>query len=338
MTRQSSSERHREEEEAIAWCVRLNSGDAEEADWKQFTLWLEVDRGRRDAFDRAESLWRDLDDPALKTASLRGQPGPGPRRPSVARRGGALQNWWAVIPAGAAAAAAWLFLVGPPQRPASHRTVFETATGERRTVRLADGTRVGLNARSRIEVDLSGSVRSVSLTPGSEAAFDVQHDAARPFVVAVGDSLVRVVGTEFVIDRQGGELSVSVRRGVVQVEPTGRPSHRAPARLVRGQQLVHLEGSEISRVRSVAPDDAFGWTAGRLVYRDALLGTVAADLNRYLSVPIKVDASAASLRLTGVMMVDNEGAVVRRLQAFLPVVAERTPDAILLRARARSQP
>jgi transmembrane sensor len=71
-----------------------------------------------------------------------------------------------------------------------------------------------------------------------------------------------------------------------------------------------------------------------LVYSDAPLDAVVEDLNQYFAVPIRVkDHKAGQLRFSGVLVLDSEGAVVDRLQAFMPVAAVRSNGVIWISAR-----
>ena len=83
-----------------------------------------------------------------------------------------------------------------------------------------------------------------------------------------------------------------------------------------------------------APDKAFAWTEGQLIYEAAPLSRVAADLSRSLGTPVRVaDPATGALRFTGVIALDDRDAVLKRLEAFAPVRAERTGDGVVLRAR-----
>lgn len=88
-------------------------------------------------------------------------------------------------------------------------SVYSTRPGEVRELTLADGSHVTLNGGSRLETRLTGYRRHVALKSG-EAYFDVAHDAARPFFVALSGGQVRVLGTEFNLSYlpQGVELDV----------------------------------------------------------------------------------------------------------------------------------
>ena len=74
---------------------------------------------------------------------------------------------------------------------------YRTAPGETRSITLADGSHIRLDAASTMSVRLSPFVRRGCDLGDAEAAFDVAKDTRRPFEVAVGDQRVRVLGTEF---------------------------------------------------------------------------------------------------------------------------------------------
>jgi transmembrane sensor len=166
----------------------------------------------------------------------------------------------------------------------------------------------------------------------AEAVFDVAHDARRPFLIAVGDRQVRVVGTEFNLRHRDDVVDLTVRRGTVEVRPTDAPQ-ASPTRVTVGQELTHVEGGG-QVLKASDPQAAFAWINGQLIYRDRPLSDVAADLSRRFATPVRTaDARTAALRFTGVLVTDNEADVLRRLEAFAPVRAERTPGGIVLHRR-----
>jgi transmembrane sensor len=98
-----------------------------------------------------------------------------------------------------------------------HRSpTYSTEIGEQRSVTLADGSTVNLNARSRIRIRFSEKERNVELMEG-QALFDVAKDKARPFVVRTDGTLVRAVGTQFDVNRKMSGTTVTVVEGRVAV-------------------------------------------------------------------------------------------------------------------------
>jgi transmembrane sensor len=93
---------------------------------------------------------------------------------------------------------------------------YSTDIGERRSLTLADGSTVDLNARSSIRIEFSNAERRVELLQG-QALFQVAKDKHRPFIVRTADTSVRAVGTQFDVYRKSSGTTVTVLEGVVAV-------------------------------------------------------------------------------------------------------------------------
>jgi transmembrane sensor len=328
-------------DDAIAWLLRLNAPEATEADWLALQAWLEADPDHRDAYARAEAVSHELTAAAGDLLRALDAPAAQPRRAVPVRRDAGRARrplrpaaWRAIGGLAAAAVAVAVFVALRPEAPAPTQ-VYQTAKGQNRLLALADGSQVHLNSGSRISVRLDRKGRHVELTEG-EAAFDVAHDPARPFLIAAGERDIRVVGTEFDVLRHQGRLRVTVRRGLVSVQSPQDGARVQPVLLKAGDELDHRPGARLWTLRRVDPDAAFAWRNGDLVYRDQPLDEVVGDLNRYFATPVRVEGPAAALRFSGVLRIDRQDEVVRRLQAFLPVAAERGAGGVTLRMKAES--
>ena len=302
--------------EAAQWVVRLNAPDLSEAEALAFDAWLEAP-GNAAAFDAALATWREFGAQAQAVREgLRARPA----RPRFVWIGAGLGV--------AAAAALAVAVVLPSLRPAQP-TSYATAAGERRTVTLADGSRLDLNGATRLTVVLRRGERDVRMD-GGEAIFDVAPDKARPFVIAAGDRTVRVVGTQFDVRRRDGRLAVTVTRGLVEVAPAAGLSGQA-VRLHPGQRLEHLEGAPGVALSLAGPDQALGWRKGRLVYRGQPLSEVVADLNAQFARPVTVhDPVLAATPISGVLILDDEDAVVRRLALLVSARTVRSAKGVAL--------
>jgi transmembrane sensor len=94
--------------------------------------------------------------------------------------------------------------------------LYSTDVGERRSLTLADGSTVDLNARSSIRVEFTKTERHVELL-GGQALFQVAKDSARPFIVRSAEATVRAVGTQFDVNRKPSGTTVTVLEGRVAV-------------------------------------------------------------------------------------------------------------------------
>ncbi|MBI3676199.1 MAG: FecR domain-containing protein [Proteobacteria bacterium] len=309
-------------DEAAGWFVRINSDSASEADWAAFTAWLEADSTHRLAFDRVEDLDRELDalaaKPEEKVVAFNRRSGPA----KITVRGP--QAW--IAGAGLLAAAALVAIFVMPRAPQA--VTLATGTGETKSVDLADGTHIDINTKSKIILDHGVAGRHVILV-GGEALFHVAKDPTRPFVVAVGDRAVRVVGTVFNVLRNEGAITVVVAQGKVAVSPLKRHSGARVQQtefLTPGEGLVYDESNETLTRERVDPTHTLAWRDGYLVYDNAPLASVASDLNRYFSHRVAAEGKAERLRFSGVLKMDNEDAVLNRLTKLLPIGTSRNPD------------
>jgi transmembrane sensor len=146
---------------------------------------------------------------------------------------------------------------------------------------------------------------------------------------------VRDLGTEFDVLRDAGSLRVTVRSGLVEVDPVAGAAGQAVT-LHPGRQFDHREGTVASVVSTVAADDAFGWRNGQLIYRDRPLVEVVADLNRYFPDRVRVEGPAQNLHFSGVLAIASESDMLDRLSALVPVSANRKDAVIVLQERVKT--
>jgi transmembrane sensor len=316
---------------AADWLVRLQAPDVDETQALEFDAWLSAHPANAAAYDAALSVLLEIE--AARAAIARELSAPPARQPlSAAQRRG-----WLV--AGGLAVAATVALAVMPfgaLAPAATQT-FITGKGEHRTVRLADGSTIEMNAGSRLSVTLGAHDRRVVL-PEGEALFDVAADKTRPFMIAAGDRTVRVVGTRFDVRHRGADLAVTVERGVVEVRPNGDLGGRA-WRLHPGQRLDTAQGVAAVQLSAADPAQVESWRTGRLIYRDQPLGDVVADLNQQFAKPIVLEDSAlAQTRVSGVLVLDDQTAVIRRLALLAPIKALPSGQAIVLRSDPAAKP
>jgi transmembrane sensor len=241
-------------EEASEWFVDFRVGDVDAAARERFDEWLRRSPEHIRAYMEIAKTYVEL--PALK---ISGAPelealigyarsegnvvrldhaGTGrTREPNSAdeelsrREGQENLAWraWPIRRRYLAVAAALIFAIGAAAWWQSARfPTYATDIGERRSITLADGSTVDLNARSRLRIEFSSSERRVELIEG-QALFQVSKDKNRPFVVSSGDATVRAVGTQFDVYRKATGTTVTVLEGRVAVYSNAHIDPPVPA-------------------------------------------------------------------------------------------------------------
>jgi len=213
-------------------------------------------------------------------------------------------------------------------------TIYTSTKGQIRKIALSDKSVLRLNGASSVRMVFEDSGRRAALGD-AEAAFLISQDARRPFLISVGDREVRMDGGELNILRQtsagSGSAVLTVRHGQARLYPLGQP--QAPGvTLGAGQQAAWTDGQAQPTVRAVNAANAFAWETHQLAYDKAPLGEVIADLNRYVVRPIRLaDPELARLPFTGVLTLEGEDAMLRKLEKVLPLQHEAQAAQIIMR-------
>lgn len=206
------------DEAAAAWVSRRDAGlsAAEEAD---FQSWLRADPRHEAALNRYATAWATLDGPVQAGAAdellqkLKDL-NAGCRRRRVLFAAAVAAILFASV-------SMWKFPAGRIAGSAVQTPTARIVSPSRQI--LPDGTIVELRDGAEIQSDFGSAVRRVELRRG-DAHFQVQKDAARPFVVHVGGIEVRAVGTAFAVQLRHETVEVLVTEGRVAVD---KPPHPA---------------------------------------------------------------------------------------------------------------
>jgi transmembrane sensor len=200
-----------------------------------------------------------------------------------------------------------------------------TAPGQRATVRLVDGTRVLLNVDSKLRFTTGFAADQREVYLEGEAFFTVSRDEARPFLVRTGDAIVQVLGTEFDVRAYPGEdeVRVLVTEGLVSVRP--REAAVLDTVVLRAGHQGRVARGRLGVIRSHS-DAAFdlAWMDGRLVFRDAPIQEVAAELSRWyrLNVELAVPPERVD-RLNASFGDEPLGEILNSIAATLSLKYER---------------
>ncbi|MDR2413866.1 MAG: FecR domain-containing protein [Odoribacteraceae bacterium] len=153
-----------------------------------------------------------------------------------------------------------------------------TPTGMEFPLTLSDGTRVYLNAESRLRfpVHFPGDTREVELE--GEAFFEVTPDAARPFTVRSGGIATRVLGTSFNTRAYGNERLVVTTLVEGRVELLGKQGRWE---ITAGEQGCYVKATGACEVRRVDADLYTAWRSGKFIFRNERLEDILSYLSRW---------------------------------------------------------
>lgn len=270
-------------------------------------------RGLATRFDRLDGVEREA---LTVAATRRGRPG---HRSAIA----VLAMLFLLVGGG------WLMAL-PLMAPLfpDHRT----DAGQRRNVALADGSELVLDGNSAVDVDLSATVRRITLFRGQVQA-TVTVDATHPFIVATADGTATALGTAYIVRKQAEGTRVTVVESRVRVCANAQAARCLD--LVAGQRAL-ITPTGIQRLSDVDPRAATGWVRGWVEADDMPLTELLSELNRQRQRPIRFDpASLAGRRVTGSFPLDDTDRAVQALAAATGLRLNRAPDGDMVLSTSR---
>ncbi|MBV4548436.1 FecR domain-containing protein [Pseudomonas triticicola] len=288
-------------ETAASWYVQFQSQPPSPAEQKAWQLWIDSDPAHLAAWNQMEQLQRHLGTlpQDLKRRALNS----GQQRRQVLKL--------LLLAAGTG------FVGWNVQRHTSLGNVwadYKTAVGQRRTISLADGSRIQLNTDSAIDVSFDAAQRLIQLRAGEILVQTGKLGDQRPFYVQTRDGRIQALGTRFSVH----QMPNSTRVGVMEDRVSVQPAQASTAALI----LNAGEGADFdSRHIGLRPFQAseVAWINGQLIVLDARLGDVIAELGRYRSGVLHCDRRARDLRVSGTFRLDSTDAVLANLKASLPI-------------------
>ncbi len=173
---------------------------------------------------------------------------------------------------------------------------LEVPRGGECMIKLDDGTKVWVNAETKLKYPVAfvGDRREVVLE--GEAFFDVAKNE-KPFIVETSFGDVRVLGTAFGISAYASESEsyTTLVRGKVSVEREGGE----PVVILPGEQVVTSKDGKMIK-QQVDVEEFVGWKDGIYVFKEKSLGEIMKTLERWYNISVDFqDKSLVDLPFTG---------------------------------------
>ena len=278
---------------AVEWAVLLRSGEMSADEQRDFDRWMSDSDRNRAAWQRLQVVLT----PFARTAAHSAQAA----REALVLTSGArrklLRNGIGVV-ATLGGAGMTGYLVLQRRSNAQFAANFQTVTGERRNIVLADQTHLFIDAKSAVQVR-AGVARQVLLRSGKLYA-DVAPDRHGTFFsIETSDGWVRTAEAALEVASATGGTRVTVRPARATVETLG--GLRA---ILQPGDVVEFGRHSIRRIAtSLSAGPA--WIKGLFVASDVPLSTVIDALRPYYRGLIRISPEAGQRRVSGVFRLDD---------------------------------
>jgi transmembrane sensor len=192
-----------------------------------------------------------------------------------------------------------------------------TAVGQRQSLDLDSGSRVILNARTALNMGMSGGRRLLTLVSGEVL---VSHSSGPELIVRSAEGLFQCDNGRFSVRQDSGSTRVNVLEGLLRVRALN--DDLAGTTFLAGQTFdIGSQGNRLLADRSPYAETA--WVDGKLQVNDRTLAEVVAALDNYRPGFIRLAPELASLRISGSFPLDDTDHVLSTLEQVMPVVVRR---------------
>lgn len=187
------------------------------------------------------------------------------------------------------------------QAAASQTATLSTPAGGQYQITLSDGTKVWLNAESRLRypVEFNRDSRTVELE--GEGYFEVAGDSRHPFIVESAGQKIEVLGTHFNVNAYRDENSVktTLLEGKVRVSNNTDPGAGKPVILSPGQQARSISGESRIYVNQVSIEETMDWKDGLFLFNNESLKSIMNRLSHWYNIDVVYEGNVDDIRFTG---------------------------------------
>lgn len=229
--------------------------------------------------------------------------------------------------------------------------------GQKSEITLIDGTKVWINAGSRLRFPnkFGGTTRDVWLE--GEAFFEVEKNPGKPFFVHTSNINIRVLGTSFNVRAYPEEelIETTLLEGAVSLQKTNdngeldkeivnlKPNHKAVYFKSKNAYVTEslikeikqpLEVRKILVSEPVDAEIASSWKEGKLIFENEKFINIVPQLERYYDVKISVkDETLHDVRYTGTIKKISIEQTIKALQLTTPFNYEIKDSLILITSK-----
>lgn len=186
------------------------------------------------------------------------------------------------------------------------------AQNDNKRIQLSEGTVITLRKGSKLSLpeNYGKNIRQVRLE--GEAFFEVTHDTQNPFSVITPKSIIKDIGTAFLVQSLDSTEQVTVTEG--EVSFNDKKESKTPVVLRAGESAILK--NEIPQRKIIDTSNLLSWESKTLIFNNTPLSLVTGDLENYYKVDIEVTGSLDSIQITAAFRDEPLEQVLKELRLF----------------------
>lgn len=281
-----------------------------------------------------------------------GQTVPGLKSGAIAIRSRRPYLWAAAISTGVLLCMAAWWWTSSKKNNSAIASEVTTRNGSRTSIQLADGTRVWLNAGSKLSYSKDFGKNDRSVTLSGEAFFDVAKQADHPFVIHTETMDIRVLGTRFnvrsypedktteaslitgsieaIVKRNATRIVLKPSEKIVVLNQLPAVARSAKAQTAKEETTVTLSHVSYYAAQTTAITET-SWMDNKLVFKDESFAELAQQMERFFGVHVQFDnPQLQQLRFTGIFEQETVQQALSALQLTAAFRYEMQNDTIII--------
>lgn len=234
-----------------------------------------------------------------------------------------------------------IYVVGIPklqpdkEEPKIEWMVSETEYGEKRALQLSDGSKIILNADSRLRYPRRTAGDDLQVWVEGEAYFDIVRKKGkdrRQFTVHTKDGDVRVLGTKFNVNTRDDQTEIVLEEGQVKIEKSDSSQSSSISHVMKPGELARFDSDQDQiDVQAINPALHTSWTQDRLVFEGTSLHEIANHIETIYGLDVRITSSELEQMLvSGTVSNDNLPVLLASLSRLLEVDIDRQEELILI--------
>lgn len=218
------------------------------------------------------------------------------------------------------------------QRKAPEMNQLVIPYGKTSELILPDGSRVWLNAGSRLIYPDKFENKNREVLLIGEAFFEVEHNENQPFIVQTTDIRIKVLGTHFNVSAYPTDqvIETVLSQGKVRQEQNNSNMFSESTDIYPGQMAVFNKTERTTQVKEVDVENFTLWKEGLLKFESTDMSRLIKKLERYFNIRlIYSDPMLGTIRISGKLdLTDSCESVLENVADAAAVNITRNGDSI----------
>lgn len=216
-------------------------------------------------------------------------------------------------------------------RPEPALTYIEKASakGEKKSVLLADGTKVILNSDTKLLIPSNFNKQERTIEMEGEGFFDVAPNPDKPFVIKSGEASVKVLGTSFDFKsyKEDDFIKLTVSTGKVRVNISDQDLQMSVS--PNEHLSVNKIDGNISK-ETIQENNYIKWIQGSLYFNKEPIGEVLKTINRTYNRKVILQSKYSDYKITGTHDNKSIEAVIEAICFTTGLRSRKEGDKIIL--------